>query len=174
MIRRFFCALVACLCICGCALAQDTSPTNEMLRLHIVAADDSPAAQALKLQLRDTCLRCAEACLEGAPDAGAAYIRLQKYLPAFRAACEARARELGWDGAVAAETGVFTFPDRIYGGTLVPAGDYRALKITIGEGAGHNWWCVLYPGLCWQDETAGEDPGRILAWLRSRLGGSKP
>ena len=52
------------------------------------------------------------------------------------------------------ETGVFAFPDRIYGELFVPAGDYRALRVTLGEGEGHNWWCVLYPSLCVLDETA--------------------
>lgn len=172
MIRRFFCALIACMCICGGASAQDKSPVNDMIRLHVVAADNSPAAQALKLQLRDTCLRGAQACLSGARDAEAAYMRLQQHLPDFLSACRLRARELGYDGEIRAETGTFRFPDRIYGGQRVPAGNYRALKIIIGEGGGRNWWCVLYPGLCWQDETAGEDPGRILNWLRSRFGGT--
>jgi len=172
LIRRLFCALMCVLLLTGGALAEDM---NELVRLHVVAADDSPRAQSLKLELRDTCLRCAEVCLSDAPDANAAYMRLGRHIDDFEAACLARARELGYDGPVTAETGVFRFPDRVYGDLLVPAGEYRALRITIGEGEGRNWWCILYPTLCVLNEqdAAGEtDPQGILHWLRARMGGS--
>ena len=88
--------------------------------------------------------------------------------------CEARARELGCNAEVRAEVGVFDFPDRVYGALFVPAGEYRALRVTIGAGEGPNWWCVLYPSLCVLNEAdaAGEVDSRgILEWLRVRLGG---
>jgi len=172
LIRRFFCALLALSMLCSGAQANDM---NELVRLHVVAADNSPEAQALKLELRDICLRCAEVCLGDAPDADTAYMRLQAHTADFEAACAARARELGYAGPIAAETGAFEFPDRLYGDLLVPAGEYRALRITIGEGEGHNWWCVLYPSLCMLDETqfasGAAQPSGIIRWLRARLGG---
>lgn len=171
MIRRLFCALMCVLVLTGGAHAENM---NELVRLHVVAADDSPEAQALKLHLRDTCLRCAEVCLSGAPDANAAYMCLEQHIDDFQAACAARARELGYGGSITAETGMFDFPDRIYGDLLVPAGEYRALRITIGEGNGHNWWCILYPTLCMLNEqdAAGEtNPQGILSWLKARMGG---
>lgn len=173
LIRRLTCMLLMAALICTGAVAESLSG---MVRLHVVAADDSPEAQALKLELRDSCLRCAEVCLGDAPDADAAYMRLEKHLDAFQAACEARARELGYDGAVRAEVGVFAFPDRVYGALRVPAGDYRALRVTIGAGEGHNWWCVLYPSLCVLNEadagSDGADAAGILEWLRAKLGGA--
>ena len=80
--------------------------------------------------------------------------------------------------APSAETGVFDFPDRIYGNVPVPAGRYRALRITIGGGEGHNWWCVLYPKLCALDEIdyAGGEPvyySKILRWIGDKIGGLK-
>lgn len=171
MIRRLFCALLCVLVLTGGTLAEDM---NELVRLHVVASDDSPEAQALKLELRDACLRCAEVCLADAPDADTAYMRLEQHKDDFEAACAARARELGYDGGITAETGVFDFPDRVYGDLLVPAGEYRALRITIGEGDGHNWWCILYPTLCVinEQDAAGEtDPQGILTWLKARMGG---
>lgn len=171
MIRRLFCALLCVMLLTGGALAQDK---NELVRLHVVASDDSPEAQSLKLELRDTCLRCAEVCIGDAPDADAAYMRLEEHIDDFETACAERARELGYTGSIVAETGVFRFPDRIYGSTLVPAGDYRALRITIGAGEGHNWWCILYPTLCFfnEQDAAGEpDPQGILAWLKAKMGG---
>ena len=171
LIRRLFCALMCVLVLTGGARAEYS---KELVRLHVVAADDSPAAQALKIQLRDTCLRCAQVCLSDAPDANTAYMRLEDHLADFETACTQRARELGYDGPVTAEAGVFSFPDRIYGRTLVPAGEYRALRITIGEGGGHNWWCILYPTLCMlneQDAAGNTQPLDILSWLRARMGG---
>lgn len=171
MIRRLFCALMCVLLLTGGAQAQYS---NELVRLHVVAADDSPAAQNLKLELRDACLRCAQVCLADAADADEAYMRLEDHLADFEAACMQRARELGYDGPVTAETGVFPFPDRVYGRMQVPAGEYRALRITIGKGDGHNWWCILYPGLCLLNEqdAAGEpNPRGVLAWLKTRMGG---
>ena len=179
LIRRLFCALMALMLVCGGALAEEMEKMEEMgemVRLHVVAADDGARAQALKLELRDVCLRCAQVCIGDAPDADAAYMRLEKHLADFQTACAARARELGYAGSVRAELGRFEFPDRLYGRVLVPAGEYRALRVTIGAGEGHNWWCVLYPSLCLLNEAdaaSGEvDAQGVLAWLRAWLGGA--
>ena len=168
LIRRLFCALLALLLLTCGARAQDM---GDLIRLHVLAESDAPAAQALKMEIRNACLDAARICLADAADANEAYMRLNLHLDDFAAACTRRARELGYAGEITAETGVFDFPDRIYGRVHVPAGKYRALRITIGEGAGHNWWCVLYPSLCELDESAAGDPGSILAWLRRRFGG---
>ena len=171
MKKRILCALLALMLLGSCASAQ---ALPEMVRLHVVAEDDSPQAQALKLELRDVCLRCAEVCLWDAGDADEAYRRLENHLSDFEAACTARARELGYAGEIRAETGTFDFPDRIYGSVKVPAGEYRALRVTIGAGEGHNWWCVLYPSLCVLDEAdaaSADAPSysRVWNWLRARL-----
>lgn len=149
----------------------------DLIRLHVMAADDSVQAQELKRELRDVCLRCAEVCIGDAPNADQAYMRLENHAADFEAACAARAQELGYEGEISVETGVFDFPDRLYGSVLVPAGAYRALRVTIGEGAGHNWWCVLYPTLCVVNEehAASAEPlycAQVLAWLKAKLGGA--
>ena len=176
LIRRLICALAALVLFCGGALAEKVGEMGELVRLHVVAADDSARAQALKRELRDVGLRGAEVGIGDAPDADAAYMRLEAQLADFQAACADRARELGYAGSVRAELGRFEFPDRLYGRAFVPAGEYRALRVTIGAGEGHNWWCVLYPSLCWLNEAdaaAGEaDVPGALNWLRARLGGA--
>ena len=86
-----------------------------------------------------------------------------------------RARVCGWQGAVSAEAGVFDFPDRRYGEVEVPAGAYRAVRVVIGGGAGHNWWCVLFPSLCLGEGGAPGEPvefhSTVLDWLCGLLGG---
>ena len=176
LIRRFFSALLmaALVMIALPGGGARAAALPELVRLQVVAESDDAAAQALKLELRDTCLRAAEICLADAPDADAAYARLAAHLDDFQAACETRARELGCDAEVRAEVGTFDFPDRVYGRLFVPAGEYRALRVTIGAGAGHNWWCVLYPSLCLLNEadaTGAPDAIGILGWLKARFGG---
>ena len=173
MIRRLFIFVLIALLAVGGAFAEEVPP---LVRLHVVAEDDSAEAQNLKKELRNVCLRCAEVCIGDAPDADAAYMRLQAHVQDFENACTARARELGYAGEITAETGSFDFPDRLYGDVLVPAGEYRALRITIGYGEGHNWWCMLYPTLCVineEDAASGEIRyySRVLEWLKARIGG---
>ena len=152
-----------------------SAEVRDYVRLHVVASDDGDAAQALKLEVRDAVLAEARRLLEGARDTDAAWETVVSHRDELETAARRRAREAGFDGEVACETGVFAFPDRVYGGVTVPAGDYRALRVMLGEGRGHNWWCVLYPSLCYPEGM--EAPAFhsvILDWLRSLFGGTEP
>ena len=150
-------------------------PAADYIRLHVVAEDDGEAAQTLKLKVRDAVLDAARPLLAGCPDADAAWERVCDNGLALRLAAQDRARDEGFAGPVNAETGVFEFPDRDYGGVRVPAGEYRALRVVIGAGKGHNWWCVLYPTLCLQGDAAPGEPvafhSVIWDWLRRLFGG---
>lgn len=178
--RRFFCALVLALMLAA-GLAEAANPpripVSDYVRLHVVADGDDAAAQALKLQVRDACLDCARALLADCADADAAWTAVNENLDALSTAASERARACGWYGAVRAEAGVFDFPDRWYGGRLVPAGEYRALRVVIGSGAGRNWWCVLYPSLCMPEDYVPGEPvhfhSTVLRWLRRVLGGGE-
>ena len=175
MIRRlFFALMISALMVTILWGGARAAALPGLVRLQVVAESDDADAQALKLELRNVCLRAAEVCLAGASDADAAYARIAMHVDDFQAACEARARELGCGAEVRAEVGVFDFPDRLYGKLFVPAGEYRALRVTVGAGEGHNWWCVLYPSLCVLNEAedAGDrNPVNILEWLRAKWGG---
>ena len=141
----------------------------DYVRLHVVASDDTASAQALKLKVRDAVLSRARELLEGVEDADTAWQVVNENLDAL----EDAARKVAGDAAC--ETGVYPFPDRVYGDTLVPAGDYRALRVVIGVGQGHNWWCVLYPSLCVPGDWEMGEPvvfhSAILDWLRRLFGG---
>ena len=159
----------------GGASAEGLSdvPVSEYIRLHVVAADDGTAAQTLKLEVRDATLGAARALLKDCGDADAAWDIIRENVDALAAAATDRARALGYQGQVRAETGMFDFPDRHYGAVFVPAGQYRALRVVIGEGAGHNWWCVLYPSLCVPEGEAPTLRSALLDWLRRLAGGGR-
>lgn len=175
--KKCFCLLMMLLLLLMLLGNAQAENIYDCVRLQVVARDDSDAAQMVKLALRDVCVRGAQVCAGDAADADAAYMRIAACRGAFERACQARAAELGCPDAVSAETGVFAFPDRVYGRVHLPAGEYRALRITIGEGAGHNWFCVLYPSLCVLDEKdyAGDDLpcySEVWEWLKQRIGGA--
>lgn len=170
--RRFFCALTLILALATPAARADVS---DYVRLHVVAEDDGAAAQALKLEVRDACLACARALLGDCCGVDEAWDTLNGNLGALADAASARAKALGCDSAVRAETGEFDFPECRYGDVRLPAGRYRALRVVIGEGRGHNWWCVLYPSLCMPEACETGRPVRfyssIWRWLRGLFGG---
>lgn len=172
--KRIFLMLLAAALLFFRSLPAKAEAGPELIRLHVVAQSDSAADQAAKLRVRDACLECARELLQGCPDADAAFEALARNRSCFASAARLALAQSGSAAPVRVQTGVFPFPDRIYGHTLVPAGDYRALRVVIGAGGGHNWWCVLYPGLCALDEGEyaagdGEAPelySAIWEWLR--------
>ena len=107
--------------------------------------------------------------LRGCADADEAFDRLTESLGELERAAAGRAREAGYFGAVRAETGTFDFPEREYAGVVVPAGEYRALRVVLGAGEGKNWWCVLFPTLC----AAGDGESILGRWFAGLLGGGR-
>ena len=137
-----------------------------------MAACKADEIEAILAKRRDAVLAEARALLAGADSADAAWETVNAALPSLAAAAKDGARAAGYPGPVRCMTGVFDFPERQYGGVTVPAGRYRALRVVIGAGEGHNWWCVLYPSLC--DPAALEDApcySILWEWLRGLFGG---
>lgn len=122
--------------------------SDKVLRLHVLANSDSEADQALKLKVRDSVLETASGILEGCPDRETAEQRLSDALPEIEDAARARIAAEGETQTVTAELRPTVFPTREYEDFTLPAGEYLALRVVIGEGAGHNWWCVVFPPLC--------------------------
>lgn len=169
--RRLFVLIILILALAGTACAE-----ADYVRLHVIASDDTEAAQALKLEVRDAVLEAARELLSDAKDADAAWAIVVSQRDTLEDAARNCVRKEGYDEAVCCETGVFPFPDRVYGDVLVPAGDYRALRVVIGEGQGKNWWCVLFPSLCDPDMLTDDAPPRsiIWDWLCGLFGGDAP
>ncbi len=121
---------------------------QRVVRLHVLAHDDSETEQALKLQVRDVVSEAAASVLENVTDRDEVLATLQKALPVLQAAAQQCVCEAGYTHAVRVELTSMYFTTRTYESGTYPAGVYDALRVTIGNGNGRNWWCVLYPPLC--------------------------
>ena len=122
--------------------------SDKVLRLHVLANSDSEADQALKRKVRDSVLETASAILADCPDRETAEQRLSAALPEIEDAARARIAAEGGKQTVTAELRPTVFPTREYEDFTLPAGEYLALRVVLGEGEGHNWWCVVFPPLC--------------------------
>ena len=142
---------------------------DQVLRLHVLANSDSEADQALKLKVRDSVLQKAEEILDGCPDRETAKARLSAALPEIEDAARQRIAAEGADEAVTAELRPTVFPTKEYEDFTLPAGEYLALRVVIGEGEGHNWWCVAFPTLCTSATTEGFEMAAQTAGMDDTL-----
>lgn len=133
---------------------------DSVLRFHVIATSDNPRDQQLKLMVRDAVLEYLRPELSGVQDQAAALRLIQKKLPQIQEIATATLRDAGCADQVQVFLGTFAFPARAYGQVTFPAGSYRALRIVLGKGEGKNWWCCLFPPLCYVDLTRS---GRELA-----------
>lgn len=130
------------------ASASESALAGQVLRLHVVANSDSETDQALKLLARDAVLERAGELLDGAGSRQDAEAALAPHLDELAQAASDALSEAGCDDAVSVALTEAWFPTKVYDGFSLPAGRYRALRVTIGEGRGQNWWCVVFPPLC--------------------------
>ena len=130
------------------ALNTQRNLADRVVRLHVLANSDTEEDQALKLLVRDAVLERTTEILEQSEDRESAEALLRESLPELEALAGETVRANGYDYAVTAELKDTSFPTKEYDGFALPAGEYLALRILIGEGAGQNWWCVVFPPLC--------------------------
>ncbi len=137
-------------------LKADDDPTKSVLRLHILANSDSEEDQRVKLLVRDALLSCMSSNMRGAADRDAALLALMENGEALLDTAEKTLRDNGFSYGVQLYAGIFPFPERTYGDTTYPAGNYEALRVVLGGGEGKNWWCVMFPPLCILELPNGE------------------
>ena len=130
------------------ASASESALADQVLRLHVVANSDSDSDQARKLLVRDAVLAEASQLLEGVSDRKGAEAALSPHLEELAQAGTEALAKTGRADPVTVALADQWFPTKEYDGFSLPAGQYRALKVTIGEGKGRNWWCVVFPPLC--------------------------
>ncbi|MBQ8724304.1 MAG: stage II sporulation protein R [Oscillospiraceae bacterium] len=121
---------------------------ENVLRLHILANSDSMEDQLLKYEVRDEILRKGSVYFENISTPEEAVYTAESCLQYLEEIARETVADKGYDYAVNAELVTMTFDERTYEDVTLPAGVYDAVRITIGEAAGQNWWCVMYPPLC--------------------------
>ena len=141
-LRRWELALMLGVALALVALA------GRVVRLHVIANSDSAEDQALKLAVRDGVLSQAEALYPPDATLDQARAALAGHLDELAAAGQAVVDAHGGTDRVTAQLTRCWFPTKTYDGFALPAGEYEALRVVIGDGRGQNWWCVAYPPLC--------------------------
>jgi stage II sporulation protein R len=121
---------------------------SNVLRLHVIANSDSEDDQNLKLLVRDAVLAEAQILLCDVYDRAKAEETVMQNIDILRSVAEKTVLDNGYDYPVAIELGKEEYPTKNYESCSFPAGEYTSLRILIGEAAGQNWWCVLFPPLC--------------------------
>lgn len=178
--KRLTAVLGLCLILAGLMGIGTGVPTIKtvdspagILRLHVLANSDSQVDQQTKLMVRDALLPLFEECESYA----AAREFVLSHGKQIQKVCEQVLQSQGADYGVRLLLGETEFPDRVYGDTVYPAGTYDALCVELGQGKGHNWWCVLFPPLCIVTEEGEpvdlqevEFESDILAFLKAHFG----
>ncbi|GAV21790.1 stage II sporulation protein R [Carboxydothermus pertinax] len=142
---------------------------TDIVRFHVIAASDSPSDQELKLKLRDEILTYLYPKLKMAKSREETLKILKKESLALKVIARNYLKSQHKEIPITVKIGKFYFPDRSYGEYLVPAGYYDALRIEIGKARGHNWWCILYPRLCFADWGRMEPSHVKTYYLKSLL-----
>ena len=128
--------------------------SDSLIRIHVLANSDSQADQALKLQVKDAVVTYLKPQLEQSCSIAESRQIIQRSLPQIEQIAQQTLQQQHSGYQVTLQYGRFDFPIKYYGSFSLPAGNYEALRILIGEGQGHNWWCVLFPPMCFTDNDA--------------------
>ena len=147
------------------ASARSRALSEGLIRLHVLAVSDDETEQQIKLAVRDSVLAYLEPELDGAADVNSARDIISENLDGIRSAAEEAAEGRPVTVTLSREF----YPTRDYGSFSLPAGSYESLRVVLGEGEGHNWWCVVFPPLCLSAaeaedalETLGQDSAMLL------------
>ncbi len=126
------------------AEGRQASIAGSLVRLHVLAVSDAPEEQAVKLKVKDAVLACLAPRLKDVQNAEEAETVLTENLALIQAAAEQAAQGRPVRVSLSEER----YPTRDYADFSLPAGRYRSLRVVLGEGLGHNWWCVVFPPVC--------------------------
>lgn len=167
--KRIICALcIGFFCILALNLdfeATEAALANSVIRLHVLANSDSKEDQALKLKVRDRIIAEMEHMFDSSGDIDAARETVEQNIEAIREIAADEIQKNGYNYDVSVDLGMSEFPTKEYGSIVLPAGSYEALKINIGNAKGKNWWCVLFPPLCFVEETCVQGDTELVSGL---------
>lgn len=139
---------------------------SELIRFHVIANSDSLEDQTLKLHVRDVVVNEMKRQFSSADNRAEAEQIVLANKKVIENLAEEQIKKEGKNYQVAVMLGDFDFPTKSYGDLTLPAGNYRAVRIVIGEGKGKNWWCVLFPPLCFVDSVESLPEGQKAKGLK--------
>lgn len=152
--NKIIAAFAVALCMTAFVTAYSdnvqTDLQSNMIRLHIIANSDSDEDQNVKLMVRDAVLKETGSKLAD-EDKEICKDNIVCNLDEVKEIADRVLAENGFDYASYVQYGKFAFPEKTYKSMILPAGDYYGVRIVLGEGKGHNWWCVMYPPLCFRE-----------------------
>ncbi len=150
------CVTLAVLAALYGVVADRQKLSNDMIRLHVVAHSDSESDQTVKLKVRDAVLEEVASALEGKECVDDAQAWLEEHLTQVIAAANRALREAGTEQTATVTLQKESFPRRDYETFSLPSGVYESLVVRIGDAQGRNWWCVVFPALCYGSGDAFE------------------
>ena len=157
--------------ICAISYAQNVSTdiADSVFRLHVIANSDSEEDQNLKYIVRDNLLSYMKEICSDCTNKEEAIRIVQEHSKDFEQIAKTTINEQGYSYDVKINIGNFEFPTKTYGDISLPAGYYDALRVEIGEAKGQNWWCVMFPPLCFVDVTSGVVPDESKEVIEENL-----
>lgn len=133
----------------------DQNISDKLIRFHVIANSDSDSDQSIKLEIRDAILKEFGQSLSKCKTREESLKYIKSRLPEIEGLADEILSEGGKNYKAKAFLGEFKFPIKSYGTITLPPGEYTALKVILGDGGGKNWWCVMFPPLCFIDITRG-------------------
>lgn len=157
--------------ICAMSYAQSVSSdiAESVFRLHVIANSDSQEDQNLKYVVRDNLLSYMNEICKNTKNKEEAIKIAKQHENDFKQIALQTIREQGFSYDVNVRIGNFEFPTKHYGDISLPAGFYDALRVEIGEAKGQNWWCVMFPPLCFVDVSSGIVPEESKELMQDNL-----
>ncbi len=157
--------------VCAFSYAENVSTdiANSVFRLHVIANSDSKEDQDLKYKVRDSLLKYMKEICGDCKSKDEAIALVTEHQEEFKQIALQTIKDNGYSYDVNISIGNFEFPTKDYGDISLPAGYYDALRVEIGEAKGQNWWCVMFPPLCFVDVTSGVVPEESKEQLEDNL-----
>lgn len=158
-----------------CSFAKTSEEIrSDVLRLHVIANSDTSVDQNLKLRLRDYILQEGKDIFNGSVNVENAVEKIEPVLPELEKSAKAFMNQAGFDYDVKISLSNEYFTTRTYETVTLPAGKYLALRVVIGSGEGHNWWCVMFPPMCVPAADKKDEIENVFSEKEIKLVGSKP
>lgn len=165
----FLLAIFILYCAVSYVNAVSSDLQNSVFRLHVIANSDSVEDQNLKYSVRDSILEYMNTFLSSTSSKEESIKLVSENIDSIKQIARKTIIDNGYDYDVNVEVGNFQFPTKTYGDIHFPAGYYDALKVKIGKSEGKNWWCVMFPPLCFVDVTSGIVPEESKEILEESL-----